>query len=199
MRKGIVVFFLIMLILFVSGGWSILCSSANDYSNIEKEQLIRFHVIANSDSPNDQQVKLKVRDAVLQYLSHYFQQCETPAQARKVVCEHHVVIKNIAQSVLLNNGFDYPVSVELGWFNFPLKSYGNLVLPGGRYEAVQIKLGKAQGKNWWCVLFPPLCIIDAGYAIPEESVNKVEFKLKSIEMIKKYFTNDQQNCANMNL
>ncbi|WP_066634814.1 stage II sporulation protein R [Desulfolucanica intricata] len=124
------------------------------------DNLIRFHVIANSDTEADQALKLKVRDKVVQAMTPAFSQVDGIEEARLVVLEKKDMIKEIALEEIRNEGKDYPVSVNLGNYMFPTKSYGNLTLPAGKYEAVRVVIGEGNGANWWCVLFPPLCFVD---------------------------------------
>lgn len=127
--------------------------------------LIRLHILANSDDACDQALKLKVRDAVVEYLAPLLNEADTVDAARRIVSARREDLARIAANVLAANGVTYPVTVEMGRFEFPLRAYGPLVLPSGEYEAVRILLGEAKGKNWWCVLFPPLCVVDAANAV----------------------------------
>lgn len=136
-----------------------------DEGIIAKNQLLRFHVIANSDSEIDQNVKLKVRDAVLAYLNPVLMETGSEKEAYAYVAAHADDMDKIAEDVLAANGFDYQAQVKLGKSQFPTKAYGELVLPAGTYQALRIELGEAQGKNWWCVLFPPLCYVNIGEGI----------------------------------
>lgn len=152
--------------LFTASGWLLLYHAIlnNPPEGIGTRQLIRFHVLANSDSEQDQQVKLKVRDAVIDYLAPYLENVSDIDHARAIVASRQGEIVNVARQVLKDSSMDYGVSIQTGYFDFPVKSYGNFVLPSGRYEAVRLLLGNAEGKNWWCVLFPPLCFIDVSSA-----------------------------------
>lgn len=123
-------------------------------------KIIRFHVIANSDSDKDQNLKLKVKDAVIKYLFPKLSNSKSIAQSREILKENDTNIKNIALKVIHDNGYCYTVSSTLSHENFPVKSYGNITLPEGNYEAYRIIIGSGQGRNWWCVMFPPLCFID---------------------------------------
>ncbi|QJW48658.1 stage II sporulation protein R [bacterium BFN5] len=158
-------------------GWTFLFEQIKQNAPVsfEQEGLIRFHVLANSDKPEDQQLKLKVRDAVIAYLAPQLEHLTDPEDARQVVVENEGKLIDIAQHVIVENGANYPVSIEFGVFDFPVKSYGNFVLPAGKYEAVRILIGNAEGKNWWCVLFPPLCFIDItnAAAVPTDNVNVI--------------------------
>lgn len=161
MRRNLLVPVTILFV-FVLLGWAFLLEQIKQNAPVsfEQEGLIRFHVLANSDKPEDQQLKLKVRDAVIAYLAPQLEHLTDPEDARQVVVENEGKLIDIAQHVIVENGANYPVSIEFGIFDFPVKSYGNFVLPAGKYEAVRILIGNAEGKNWWCVLFPPLCFID---------------------------------------
>lgn len=132
---------------------SCLTAYSDDISNELAEGIVRLHIIANSDSEEDQNVKLLVRDAVLSEMEQFENKEDIPSALSD--------FEKIANEVLAENGFDYFASAEYGNFEFPTKYYDNFALPKGNYDAVRIKLGKAEGHNWWCVLFPPLCYIDA--------------------------------------
>jgi len=127
--------------------------------------LIRLHVLANSDSVYDQKIKLLVRDEVIEYMKPYLKETKTIEEARQAAKEQLPEIKKTADYCLASLGLGYQASVELGDFNFPAKAYGDLVLPSGEYEAVRVVLGNGEGRNWWCVLYPPLCFIDISSTI----------------------------------
>lgn len=122
--------------------------------------LIRFHVIANSDSAADQALKLKVRDRILDDLQPIISQAVSVEQARLLVSENLQQIQAAAREEIIQNGMDYPIQAELGQFEFPAKIYGDVVLPNGSYEALRVSIGQGAGQNWWCVLFPPLCFVN---------------------------------------
>lgn len=124
------------------------------------DQLIRFHVLANSDSEQDQALKRAVRDAILKEVSPKLAVSQSLAESRKVLQKLRPKMEEIARLVVKTWGKDYSVHTEYGHFSFPTKSYGSLVLPSGNYEALRVVIGEGQGSNWWCVLFPPLCFID---------------------------------------
>lgn len=193
-RKILKRILLSFIVSFVVSGWLFLaCHYEAGVQPVQGQTgLIRFHVLANSDSVEDQNVKLKVRDAVVSYLTPYLKDVSDMSVARQIILEHHDDLIGVAQRVLINNGATYPVRIEHGIFEFPIKSYGSITLPAGKYEAVRILLGKAEGKNWWCILFPPLCFIDVtnAAAIPSVQNNKesdqtgtVEFRWKIGEFI----------------
>ncbi|MGI5911284.1 MAG: stage II sporulation protein R [Syntrophomonadaceae bacterium] len=143
------------------------------------QNVMRLHVIANSDSPADQALKLKVKDLIISEMREEFASIKTAADAKRIALSKQEEIKQLAQSMVASHGYDYPVEVYIGQFDFPTKSYGNLVFPQGRYEAVRVVLGEGAGKNWWCVLFPPLCMVsssDQGLSLDNAAEAQVSFK-----------------------
>ena len=124
------------------------------------QDLIRFHVIANSDSDADQALKRAVRDAILIKVSPQLAASKSLDESRRILQELMPEMEAAGQAVVKQWGQVYPVKAEYGRFIFPTKSYGSLVLPAGEYEAVRVVIGKGEGANWWCVLFPPLCFVD---------------------------------------
>lgn len=132
------------------------------------EDVLRFHVLANSDSDEDQAVKLKVKDVVALELAKDMSDAgvSTKEQAYKYVNDNMDCYIDEAVRVLREEGYDYEVKAELGKCWFPIKIYGNCVYPEGEYDAFRLLIGKAEGKNWWCVLFPSLCMIDEAYMVP---------------------------------
>lgn len=169
-----------------------------------KEILIRFHVIANSDSEEDQNLKLKVRDEVIKYLYPYLKNSTSIDESREILKNKDEEVLKIAQKVIKENGYSYSVRSELSKENFPDKVYGNILLPQGEYEAYRILIGEEQGQNWWCVMFPPLCFIDVTKGEVEEEKTKemmdlevqknglseedqIELKFKSLEFLEDIF------------
>jgi stage II sporulation protein R len=124
------------------------------------EQVVRLHVLANSDSEADQALKLQVRDAVLAEMPSLFVGAQSQAEALQVVKRHLPKLERLAKRVVTEAGYDYSVKASVGVFAFPDRTYGDVTLPAGPYEALRLEIGKAQGANWWCVLFPPLCFND---------------------------------------
>lgn len=125
------------------------------------DSVVRLHVLANSDEREDQALKLAVRDAVLLDMSEYMQSCGGVEQARHTVEENAERIKNTALECIKEHGYDYGAEVLLGYEDYPTREYEGVSLPQGKYYSVRIKIGKGEGKNWWCVLFPPLCLASA--------------------------------------
>lgn len=157
------------------------------------KKLIRFHVIANSDSDSDQALKLKVRDAILKYIAPRLENSKSIEESREILKENDAQIKKISYEIIKKNGYNYKVTSTLGQFNFPIKQYGNIVLPEGNYEAYRIVIGSGQGKNWWCVMFPPLCFVDLtkGEVAVKESENQIKKVLTKDEF--KLVDNEEDN------
>ncbi|MCR1899486.1 stage II sporulation protein R [Irregularibacter muris] len=123
------------------------------------QSLIRFHVLANSDSDSDQEVKAVVRDEVLKEIVPYLEKSQSLEETRNIIENNKDKMIEVATEVLKENGKDYGATAALGKFSFPTKYYGQFSLPAGTYEAFRIVLGEGKGANWWCVMFPPLCFI----------------------------------------
>ena len=138
-------------------------------SDISKN-LFRLHVIANSDSDEDQQLKYKVRDSLLDYMNNICANCTSKEEAISIAKNHIEDFKKIALNTIHENGYSYDAKVEIGNFEFPTKTYGDISLPSGNYDALKVEIGESKGQNWWCVMFPPLCFIDISSGIvPDES------------------------------
>lgn len=137
--------------------------------------VFRLHVIANSDSKEDQELKLKVRDELLIYMNEISKNCSCKQEVMDLANLHKEDFVEIAKKVIVENGFDYDVSIEVGVSDFPTKQYGDISLPAGKYDALRVKIGNASGQNWWCVMFPPLCFVDVSSGIVPDS-SKQEMK-----------------------
>ncbi len=133
------------------------CSFAADYNNIT-DTVFRLHILANSDSDDDQALKLKVRDAVLEECSYLFENCENAQQSAAAAEENMTIIKSVAEKTVAENGYDYEIDCEVTEMHFDERIYDSVTMPAGEYSALRITIGEAEGKNWWCVMFPPLCI-----------------------------------------
>lgn len=140
----------------------------NTYHN----KIIRFHVIANSNSEEDQELKLKVRDEIIKSLNQKLQESENISESRKILHDNMDFIEETAHRTLLKNGYIYPVKANLGMTWIPEKTYGSLTFPAGEYEALNVIIGEGEGENWWCVLYPPLCLIDSSKPNEEIDIDK---------------------------
>lgn len=145
-------------------------------------EIIRFHVIANSDSQSDQALKLKVKTALTDALYPILNKAKSIEEARELLEKNLVHMEDLAIQVMKDNGFTYTATASLERGYFPLKVYGDLSLPPGEYEAVRVELGAAKGQNWWCIMFPPLCFVDATYSVvPKESKEQLKHVLTEEE------------------
>jgi len=157
------------------------------------EELVRLHVVANSDSVRDQAVKLAVRDEIIGALSGHLGGLTGADQAASWLGKRRRLIRRLAERRLLAEGVDYAVKVTMGRFSFPRRVYqegsARLVLPAGVYRAVRVELGRARGRNWWCVLFPPLCLAGvspagAGALMSGAPVH-LELHLKVVDIVRR--------------
>jgi len=140
-----------------------------------QSQVLRFHVRANSDCEEDQAVKMKVKEAVLEQVKGYLQQDDDKAAVKKALQAHLEDLVRTAREVLQENGYGYGASAYFTREEFPIKRYGDLTFPAGVYDALRIDLGKAQGHNWWCMLYPSLCFVDVTYGVvPQESKDELK-------------------------
>lgn len=149
----------------------------------DANSIFRLHIIANSNSAEDQAVKLEVRDAVLEYEAENLD-AVSAAKTREELMTHGAELLEIIEGVLRSNGFDYGAQMLVGTFPFPDREYNGVLYPAGDYDAFRVILGDGAGENWWCVMFPPLCIlksdngkIDTDETIEFESVFVKLFKL----------------------
>ena len=163
---------IILILAFLLFIYTTICAiSYADYiSNDIADSVFRLHVIANSDSDEDQNLKYKVRDALIEYMNSICSNTTSKEEAINIAKAHIDAFYDIANNVIEENGFSYPVSIEIGKFDFPTKTYGDVSLPAGTYDALEVKIGEAVGQNWWCVMFPPLCFVDVSSGIvPDDS------------------------------
>ncbi len=139
-------------------------------SNNISDNVFRLHVIANSDSAEDQNLKYKVRDGLLEYMNQISINCHSKSEVIELAQAHKQDLQQIAQKIILDNGYNYNVTIKIGNFDFPTKNYGDISLPAGNYDALRVEIGNAKGQNWWCVMFPPLCFVDVtSGVVPDES------------------------------
>ena len=174
--------FLIVLILFTFFVFVSAISYVSAVSNNIADSVFRLHVIANSDSNEDQELKYKVRDAVLEYMNSITIDCSSKEEAIQIAKEHKDEFYKIAKQTIEENGYDYSANIKIGNFNFPTKTYGDISLPAGNYDALRIEIGNASGQNWWCVMFPPLCFVDVSSGVvPDESKEIMQDNLSTEE------------------
>lgn len=168
----------IAIILICLFGHSKLTNAQKNVAEIQKDiadSLVRFHVVSAGDSEYEQSLKLLVKNSVLNFLSEKLAFVSSKEETLTIIEELTPQIISIAQSVLSENNCNIPVTANIEESFFPVKAYGDLTLPAGKYTALKIVLGEGKGTNWWCVLYPPLCFVDATYGVvPDES--KAAFK-----------------------
>ena len=201
--KGIIMLILIFNINMLSGCTTITVDKVS-VNNLDaktlkydevKNSLIRFHVIANSDDDDDQQLKLKVKNRVIDYLYPYLNNSSSLDNSREIIKDNMDEVKRISKDVIEEEGYDYDVNLQLSRENFPDKSYGNIVLPQGNYEAFRIIIGKGEGRNWWCVMFPPLCFVDESKA--EVEYDKVEENINNQQKDQLEILNKDKNSSDI--
>lgn len=181
-RKNNIYRFLLLLILFTIFILFSAFSYVNAVSSEISNSVFRLHVIANSDSEEDQNLKYKVRDSLLEYMNSLCSNVSSKQEAISIVQNHVEDFKNIAKRVISDNGYEYTVSVEIGQYDFPTKEYGDITLPAGMYDALRVKIGSATGHNWWCVMFPPLCFVDVSSGVvPDSSKELLEENMSEEE------------------
>ena len=142
-------------------------------------EVLRLHVVANSDTAEDQRVKLLVRDALLAV----FSPANTLQDAELLLLHGGGEVQSTVERVLREQGCPYPAQLRFGNIDFPARTYGNATYPAGEYRALRVELGAAAGQNWWCVLFPPICLLDVGVTNIAESDDLV-FKSDIVRWMK---------------
>jgi stage II sporulation protein R len=177
MKKNMLLFFVLTLalLLCLPGRWKS-ASAHRESGQSVYESVFRLHVIANSDSAEDQAAKLRVRDAILAYERARMEDAETAEEARARLMEDGAGLLFAAERALAECGMDYGASLEIGTFPFPQREYGAEVYPAGEYAALRVVLGAGKGQNWWCVMFPPLCILE----LPGGEIDYEELKTNSL-------------------
>jgi stage II sporulation protein R len=194
-KNGVKLLYIYSLILFlVAYGFYMADGYAREVKQDIRSSVIRFHVIANSNTPEDQLLKLNVRDAVLSYMEPYLEESTSIEHSREIVIEHMQQITQVAATIIANWDKPYSATTKLSMEEFPTKVYGDIALPKGTYESCRIIIGEGKGENWWCVMYPPLCYVDAATGIlPDESkealqgsLTKKEYEIIQFEADKPY-------------
>lgn len=176
-KKILLLLILLSLYIFISAYFYV--------QNISKnlaDSVFRLHIIANSNSYEDQNLKYVVRDNIIQFMNTLCENSSSKEETIEIVSKHIDDFTKIANNTIAENGLDYLATVEIGNFEFPTKNYGDISFPSGYYDALEIKLGNASGQNWWCVLYPSLCFIDVTQGfVPEDSKKELEKNLNPEE------------------
>ena len=195
-----IILLIILLLLYIT-------VSAFSYANAVcleiADSVFRLHVIANSDSEEDQNLKYMVRDEILKYINSISSETNSKDEVINLANDNIDYIKELAQKTVYEQGFNYDVNVKIGNFAFPTKTYGDITFPPGYYDALRIEIGEASGQNWWCVMFPPLCFVDVSsgivpeeskeimkenlskeeYSLISENTNEIQIKFKLVEVL----------------
>lgn len=190
MKKNIKMVIILSFLLFLYT--SILAVSyAQNISTDIANSVFRLHVIANSDTQEDQNLKYKVRDRLLAYMNSICSNTVSKEEAISIAQEHINDFEQIAIDTIKTEGYSYPVTINIGNFEFPTKTYGDISLPAGYYDALRVEIGEAKGQNWWCVMFPPLCFVDiSSGVVPEDSKELMENQMSEEEFA---LISDSQN------
>ena len=181
MKKNLKMVIILTLLLFI---YISICaiSYAQNVSTDIANSVFRLHVIANSDTEEDQNLKYIVRNHLLNYMNSICKDCKSKQEAISIVEENKDTFEEIAVKTIKEQGYSYPVKINIGNFEFPTKNYGDISLPAGYYDALRVEIGEAKGQNWWCVMFPPLCFVDiSSGVVPEESKELMEDALTEEE------------------
>ena len=168
MIKKFKILSVILLLSFITVGIIFASNSENTKSELA-DNLIRLHVVANSDSPEDQELKNHIKDEIIKYMKDELKGVRDIDKSREIINNNLKYIKSIAEDEIKRQGKDYDVNVSLGDYPFPTKVYSDISLPAGVYQALRVSIGEGVGQNWWCVLFPPLCFVDATRGAVSES------------------------------
>lgn len=168
--------FLTLTLLFL-----LILSYAKSVGKDISDAVVRLHVVANSNSAADQNLKLRVRDRIIKDTSDIFIQTQDSSNALQSAIDNLQYIKSVAEDEIRKQGFNYAVNIKIGNFSFPTKVYDNITLPAGKYNAVRIEIGEAKGENWWCVLYPPLCYTEGTLTVSDTARNKLKSSLSSDE------------------
>jgi len=164
-KRFFILFLLLLIYIFISA-----ISYTNAVSNNIANSVFRLHVIANSDSPEDQNLKYIVRDAVTEFIKDITKNSNSKEEVIRIAKNNLDKLELIALNTIKEQGYNYSVKISIGNFSFPTKNYGDITLPAGFYDALKIEIGNAEGQNWWCVMFPPLCFVDTTTGIvPDDS------------------------------
>lgn len=159
-----------------------------------RQSVLRLHVLANSDSAEDQALKLNVRDKLLVVADSLFADAKTEEEAISAAKDNLPQLQQAAEKEIADCGYDYPVRIEIGKAYFNTRVYDTFTLPAGNYEAVRVLIGEAKGKNWWCVMFPPVCVpaamkdasisdvLDDEETNIVENSNSYEIRFKTVEV-----------------
>lgn len=178
-ERAVILILSLALATLITGGvlYRIKADAAGKMQNHLAQEVLRFHILANSDDRQDQNLKIKVRDRVLAYMEEEMPSGLDIKETKDWVRRHADTLETLSRKVVREEGFDYPVNAAVTTCWFPEKTYGDVTFPEGNYEALRMEIGAAQGHNWWCVLYPNLCFADAVHPVVTEAGKQ---KLKQV-------------------
>lgn len=171
---GYIIMSILLIMCIMAGMWQ---AKQDRIQQQLAEKVLRFHVLANSDSEKDQNLKLEVRDAIGIYMQENMQTQETKEECEAFIRKQIPVIEQMAEQVIQDAGFTYEVHAELAECEFPVKTYGAYTFPAGTYDALKVTIGKGDGQNWWCVMYPNMCFVNSMYEVTDE---KAEESLRAV-------------------
>lgn len=151
-------------------------------NNMDNVGILRIHIRANSNSENDQEIKLSVRDKLVEYITMSIDNCTSCDEVKKSLNNRLEEIEGLADNVLKSSGYEYLSQARISREYFPTRSYDGISFPAGYYDALIVELGTGKGDNWWCVAYPPLCFVGE-----DMGDSRIRYRSKIIEIIKKYF------------
>lgn len=136
------------------------------------EKVVRFHVRANSDESYDQELKLKVRDAVGSEMAELLEDTSSRDECEQIILDNMQMIETVAETVIASEGYSYEANAYLREVDFPVKTYGDYTFPAGSYEALEVVIGEGEGHNWWCVMYPNMCFSGTVYEVVDEDAKQ---------------------------
>ncbi len=181
---------LCLVLLIISTVYLIHPYTSKNHKESFKDEIIRFHIKANSNKEEDQALKLKIRDEILKEMGDKFANSKSIEETRYVILNNMENIKSISEDLIAKEGKDFSVDVSLGNRKFPTRKYGNITFPAGEYETLMVSIGEGKGQNWWCVMFPPLCFVDISHSNTNNS-EKILGKVLSEEEVYKLQSNKE--------
>ncbi len=181
-RKKRVICLVLAMLLAMLGTWSIFKTRESRVQKNLAKEVFRFHVIANSNSEKDQALKMKVKEKVIAYMEQELPESDSVKRTREWAVSHMQEIEQIAKQALQEESCEHVVRGSVVNCYFPDKTYGDVTFPEGYYDALRVEIGEAEGENWWCVLYPNLCFLDAVHAVvPDEGKDKLKNVLNEEE------------------
>lgn len=177
--KKILIFCLFVIVVISTLG---VVSTLSNNSGLSNSDFLRIHIRANSNNMLDQNVKYKIKDNIVEYLTPKLAICDTKQKVVDMILQERTNLENSTNLLLKNNGFDYKSNIKINQEAFPTRTYEGFTLESGVYDAIIVELGSACGDNWWCVIYPPLCFVNSS-----NTSNNVVYKSKIWEIINQFF------------